>query len=93
MHRWFACMCTSTALLRLPTPSPTPFLSCAIHSLRRYSYSAVSLNFVISAIAMLEFLLVGGVVQQLWLVEELPASRKIELDLPLLIGEWYVHGP
>jgi hypothetical protein len=53
----------------------------------------VSLNFVISAIAMLEFLLVGGVVQQLWLVEELPASRKIELDLPLLIGEWYVHGP
>jgi hypothetical protein len=67
------------------------FLSCAC-SLRRYSYSAVSLNFLISAIAMLAFLLVGGVVQQLWMVEEKTPSGKIELDLPLLIGEWVTQA-
>jgi hypothetical protein len=35
---------------------------------------------------MLVFLLVGGAVQQLWMAEEWPASGKVELDLPLLIG-------
>jgi hypothetical protein len=46
----------------------------------------VALNFILSVLTMLVFLLVGGAVQQLWMVEEWPASGKVELDLPLLIG-------
>ena len=59
--------------------------------LKRYSYSAVGLNFLLSALAMATFLLVGGALQQLvlWPEEgEAPhGSKRIELDLPLLIGK------
>ena len=57
--------------------------------LKRYSYSAVALNFVLSALAMLMYLLVGGAIQQFLWPEggSPPKGGKIELDLPLLIGE------
>lgn len=32
--------------------------------LKRYSYSAVALNFVLSALVILEFIVIGGAVQQ-----------------------------
>ncbi len=50
------------------------------------SYSAVALNMFTSALVMLEFVLIGGAVQQLW-TEEGIKFAKIELDMPLLIGK------
>ncbi|KAK9823721.1 hypothetical protein WJX72_004894 [[Myrmecia] bisecta] len=51
--------------------------------LRRYSYSAVGLNFFTSCLVMLEAILVVGAVQQV--VWGSAAAGKIEVDLPLLI--------
>ncbi|WIA39056.1 hypothetical protein OEZ86_005200 [Tetradesmus obliquus] len=62
--------------------------------LKRYSYSAVALNFLLSALAMTVYLLVGGAIQQFLWPEDgrPPKSGKIELDLPLLIDAAFCAG-
>ena len=52
--------------------------------LRRYSYSAISLNYVCSSLIILEAILVVGWAQQGW--------GRVEVDLPLLIDCAFAAG-
>ncbi|CAK0782997.1 hypothetical protein CVIRNUC_006192 [Coccomyxa viridis] len=57
--------------------------------LRRYSYSAVALNFLTSAVVMLEGIFFIGLVQQMVFG---PKRSFIELDLPLMIDSAFAAG-
>ncbi|KAK9829438.1 hypothetical protein WJX72_005875 [[Myrmecia] bisecta] len=55
---------------------------CLMTFLRRYSYSAVGLNFLLSVVVMIEAILLIGVAEQvIW-----GGHTRIEIDLPLLIN-------
>ena len=70
--------------------------------LKRYSFSAVGLNYLASCLVMLEFIAIGGYVQQV-LFSESPADpdltggleakqTKVQVSLPLLIDAAFCAG-